>query len=350
MAAAVPGSDGRSAPSIVARLVDAFTAVVAPSGERGPRIVAVETGEIEGAGFEFFRVARGRAKPIAPTSPALSAHKGPVEMRLRSTQVLRRTFALPEAGRDYFDALIAHRLDRLTPWAPSQVVYGFTPAGPAEAPGQVKVDFAATSAAIAEAAEARLAALGLVPTAFGIADGPPEAALGIDLWRGRRRPSRHRLRRRVGLYVSLAFILTGTAAVAAQWVLSRETAVLATVEEDTARLRRALVERTAAGPTNRAGQLLAETIPEASAAVLIDRLAAALPDGTHLTALQITPDEVRLAGLSDDAPALIARLEESAALRDVRFAAPVVRDASGQDSFDILAARRRSDIEAGGER
>lgn len=344
--AAAPGrsgagaGDGAPAPSIIARLIDAFAAVLAPSRGGGARIVAMETAD----GFDLYRVAGRRARPLAPSSPALAAHKGPVEARLRPDRVLTRPLTLPEAGRDYFEAIIAHRLDRLTPWAPSQVVYGFAPAGEADAQGQVSVTFAATSAATAAAAEARLADLGLTATALGVADGPPQGPLAIDLWRGRRRPSRQGLRRRVGAYVSLAFILCGIAAVAAQWVLAREQAVLARVEEDTMRLRRALVERTAAGPTSRTETLLAETTAERSAALLIDRLAAALPDGTHLTALQITPGEVRLTGLSDDAPALIAMLEDSAVLQGVRFAAPVVRAETGKDSFDILATRRPGEL------
>jgi general secretion pathway protein L len=41
------------------------------------------------------------------------------------TRVISRTLQLPAAGRDYLKPIIEHRLDRLTPWKPEKVLYGF---------------------------------------------------------------------------------------------------------------------------------------------------------------------------------------------------------------------------------
>ncbi|UOM34668.1 PilN domain-containing protein [Acuticoccus sp. I52.16.1] len=325
--------------TLFGRLVDAFADVVAPlfGRGRGVRIVAVEGAE----GLAVYRVARGRATALAHDAP-LAAHGGPVEMRLAAERVLTRTVRLPAEGRDYFEAILRHRLDRLTPWEPASVVFGFAPAAAVDGDGQVPVAFAATSAAIAADAEAKLAARGLRPTALGIAGDGPEAPLGIDLYRGERAPRRTAFRRRVGLAAALTLALTGMAAGGTAWLRHQEEAALAAVDADLARLRRALVARAADAGASRSERLLAEAVPERSAAVLLDGLADALDDGTYLTALEITPRTVRLAGVSTDAPGLIPALEGSALLDGVRFGAPVVRTEDGADSFDIEASRTKA--------
>ncbi|WP_075221550.1 PilN domain-containing protein [Acuticoccus yangtzensis] len=327
--------------SLTGRLVDAFAEVIAPLAVRGGgvRLVARETAE----GYALVRVKGGRAVPV--TAAEAKGHRGTVEVRLAPDKVLTRTVSLPAEGREFAEALLRHRLDRLTPWDPSQVVFGYAAAGAPGADRQMEVAFAATSAATAAAADRAMADLGLTVTALGVDDGAPEAPLLIDLHGGARAPSHAGLRRAVAVYSALALVLTGAAAVTTEVLRGAEETALATVERDLAGLRRALVARTASGGGDRAAGLLAAAGETWSVTVLIDALAERLPDATYLTALQIEPDSLHLAGLTNDAPGLVALLDGlggadgTTGLTDVRFGAPVVRTDSGADRFDILATR-----------
>lgn len=332
-----------------ARLVDAFVDVVAPVFARRAsdgRLVVVDDGDA----FVLHHVARGSATPLG-RSDALSADAtrrvdalkgGAVELRLRPDKVLARTVRLPAAGRDYFEAILRHRLDRLTPWQPDDVLFGFSVEAGPDAQGQVPVAFAATSTAIADEALRRLQSAGLTPTAIGAAGPGIADPLPVDLTLGRRNPARRRLRRAIALAgIAMLAVLLPAAAASFVW-LAQARGAANDVEDRFADVRRALIARAGAGTErDRALALLDAKTPGNAVVVLVDRLADRLPDGTYLTAIEVDPERVRLTGVSADAPALIARLEDSAVLADVRFAAPVVRDSEGRDVFDILARRLR---------
>jgi general secretion pathway protein L len=64
-----------------------------------------------------------------------------------------------------------------------------------------------------------------------------------------------------------------------------------------------------------------------SAAIVLEALSRALPDTAHLTEFTLQGVTLNIAGLTSDAPALIAPLEHSGSLTDVRFSAPTTRGA-----------------------
>ena len=74
------------------------------------------------------------------------------------------------------------------------------------------------------------------------------------------------------------------------------------------------------------------------AVIVIEALARALPDSAYLTELRLEGKTVRIAGLADDTPSLIAPLEQTGHLSGVRSVAPATRDSNG--------ARFRFNIEA----
>lgn len=327
-------------PALVEAVVDGIEPLVRRNGG-GSRLVIVETD----AGFSFHEVRRGKAVPLAEGDPDARAARrlrkaatGPVELRLAPERLIRRTLQLPAAGRDYLGPIIEHRLERLTPWKPEKVLYGYAPAGEPAADGTMAVEFVATSADIAADRSARLAALEITPTALGSSDEPIDRPLRIDLWRGTRDVGRRRLRRAVGFAAVIAALLLVPSVAASQWMLHSAETRLADIEQRLATKRQVL--RAATGETEaqaRDLRLVNAKTPDTATMVLIDRLATMLPDDTHLRELEIDGPELRIAGLSADAPALIPVLEADEALADVRFAAPVVRDENGRDGFDIVA-------------
>jgi general secretion pathway protein L len=70
-----------------------------------------------------------------------------------------------------------------------------------------------------------------------------------------------------------------------------------------------------------------ETSP--TAAIVLEALSRALPDGAYLTELRLENATLRMIGLASDAPSLIAPLEHSGHLTDVHFFAPTTRGPDG---------------------
>ena len=322
--------------STFARLTDAFADVVLPLAGSGARrrLVAVV-----GEPPVFWRVAGGKAVRLPErTRPKAGSD---VEVRLPEGAVLRRTVRLPAAGREYFPAILEHRLDRLTPWRPDQVVFGFRAGEEADADGQVPVELFAASRAVADDVDVKLAARKLRPVSLGPDGEPLDRPASVDLWRGARDPRRRRVRRAVVGAGLAAFAVLAPACAGSFLYVMRAEGRLAAVEERAAAARRQLIGASGTGvDRERATALLADKTPEKAAVVLVDKIAAALPDNTVLERLEVTEATVRMAGTSGNAPALIGLLDAVEGIDEVRFAAPVTRDASGAAVFEISAARQ----------
>lgn len=323
-------------------LLDAFTAALEPRVgrflDRGRRVAVAEAG-----GLVLYEVrdrtvrALGRLDGTAPEGFAGRS----LELRLPPEKFLARTLRLPDAGRDYLGPILAHRLERLTPWRPESVLYGYHVPEPAGPDGTLAVELLATSTDLVAPHLDALAAASLRPTALGSAAVPLDAPLAIDLYRGRPGSGEASpLRRLVARVAILAFALLVPACLAAALLASSAEAERTEVEAHLGALRTRLAARTEAAGSREAG-LIAAKNPEASTLVLIDRLSAALPDGTVLRELDADGGKVRLVGRSDDAAGLIGLLEGQGGLTAVRFAASVIRDAERREAFDIVATRTR---------
>lgn len=345
-------SPATKVPALISKLLDAFIGAIEPLTARfssSTRWVAL----VEGDAISLHEVRKG-----SPTSRGRLSVEGSldeserklirsgasktVELRLPPEQILHRTLHLPQAGKDFLEPIIEHRLERLTPWKPEHVLYGFRIIGEPEADGSIAVAFAATSAEIAAEPARRLEAIGLAPTVLGTSGEPIDAPSSIDLYRGKRSRVRAQLRRSTAIVLSAAAVALAPACVASFWVAYASEQRLHSVEERLSNLRARLP---AAGSTKaeqahgRERTLLEAKRPERSLLMLIDRLGSALPSNTYLRELDIDPRKIRLVGRSGNAPALIGLLEAKATLAQVQFAAPVTRDGENRDDFEIVATR-----------
>lgn len=324
----------------VSLLLDAFVAALEPRLGRfldRSRRVAV----VEGDGLALYEVREGRVTPRGPfdgAAPKEFSGRG-LELRLPPHLFLARTLRLPDAGRDYLGPILSHRLERLTPWRPDRVLYGYDVPEPAGPDGTIAVDLLATSADLVAPHLDALTGAGLEVTALGSSAAPLDAPLAIDLYRGRPGAGgASPLRRPVALAAALAFGLLIPACLAAALLADSAETEQAETGSHLAALRSRLAARSGPGGTREAA-LLAAKRPESSTLVLIDRLSTALPDGTVLRELDADGSKVRVVGRSDDAAALIGLLEGQGGLSAVRFAAPVIRDAERREAFDIVASR-----------
>lgn len=312
-------------------LVELAIPIVARFGAPG-RTVAVANGEE----LELYEVsAAGATKPL---QKAPKARGGAVELRLPASSVLTKTLSLPAAGRDFVEPILEHRLEKLVPWTPDRVLYGYHVTGEAES-GELEVDFAATSRDVADRWIAKAEAAGLTPTAVGSAAEPIERPLSLDLWRGQKDPIGQRARTFVrGAAIAAAVVIVPLLGLSFYTLHSAET-YATDIETRSTAARRALAEAVGAGAGSREAGLIAAKKPETAAVVLMDRLSRTIPEDTVLRDLEVGEGRVRLAGSSAAAPALIGTLEASGVVRGARFAAPVTRTPDGRDAFEILAAR-----------
>lgn len=317
-------------------LVDVLRPLLKPLGG-SERLVVVD----DGSGLAVHRVRRGQAEAVPlPLSPrmARAAAQATVELRLPPDRLIARTLQLPAAGRDYLDAIIEHRLDRLTPWRPDRLLYGFSAGSHPAEDGTMTVEFLATSEEIAGESIARVGQIGLVPTVLGSAGEPVDAPLPLDLFRGSRDVGRRRMRRTAGLIlVAVMLLVVPATAILSTLAYLAETR-LSELDERLLTRRKVLAAATGVGDAqSRDIAMIKAKTADTAMMLLIDRIAARLPDDTHLKELEVDGERIRLNGLSTAAPQLIALLEADDWLEDVRFTAPVTRDDAGRDGFEIGA-------------
>lgn len=343
-----------NAREILAKLVEAFVEVVEPvvgRFVRRSRWVAVEDGD-DILLYEILRAGaslRGRISGLDKRHERMlrRARSADLELRLDPDRVISRTLQLPAAGRDYLGPIIEHRLDRLTPWRPEKVLYGFALGSEAQAGDTVAVEFAATSQDVVAQALGRLEPLGLAPTAIGAAVGPLDTPVRIDLYRGEHNSVRRQLRKAASVLLALTAFGLLPVCIACFWFAHAAEQRLEAVNASLAARRVVLQAMTGAGAGSRELQLIGEKRPEFAVVLLIDQLAALLPSNTFLNRLEINAEKVRLSGVSADAPALIGLLEAEPGLSEVSFAAPVTRDDQSRDLFEIAAKRVAASGEGG---
>lgn len=319
--------------SVLNQTADDLVDLVAPLARRiaGVRRMAVATGET----LEFYEATKdGLVRRIDGSADRRGAALLG-ELRLPQRALLETTLSFPAATAEFLKPVIDNRLERLTPWAPDRVVYGYHARDAGD--GAIAVRFVATARETVELWVARAEAAGFSPTVLGSAAEPMDTPVGVDLWRGARDPFRRGVRKSLAIaaVAVVAVLLPLTAW--SFWSLHLAERRLEAVEARSSAARDTL--RRSAGLGAREADLIGAKRPDAAIMTLVDRLATALPDGAVLRDLEIDPDKIRLAGTSDAAPELISLLEASGAVADVRFAAPVTRNPDGSDGFEILGAR-----------
>lgn len=328
------------------KLVASFCETIDPYLSRyfpDVRLVAVTNASGD---VDLSRIVKGAPEPIGPLATLGPAARveieqtkwTAVELRLPPNQVLQRTLSLPGASRDFLGPIIEHRLERLTPWRPDRVLYGYRIVDEPEASGAITIALTATSKDLVAGPLRALGDIGVAPTAIGAQEGSPADALRINLFRDAAKSVRADSRLMVSRIALASFaVLTVLFLASSFWASS------AAGERDQAgarlmKARRLLKTASMGAVGSREQAMLATKQPDKAMAVLIDKLARAIPQNTYLKELAVTPDKVRLVGISGDAPALVGELEATG-LVNVRFTSAVTREKDQKDSFEITADR-----------
>jgi general secretion pathway protein L len=280
-------------------------------------------------------VAAGGTMPAKVTSAATSSF---IVFQLPDELVVVRRIAVPAQAREFLSGIIRNQLERLSPWHADQVVYGFDADADAEDAATLSVRVFISLRADIDRARDELAAMGLAVDR--IVTRPPQAGQGrvgarsITLWSRLADVSPERLAhasRRVGAAIAAAVVASLGLGL---WAITSTASLGEESEEVAVRIR--TLQRQIQGPTSQSIASLSpnerawyakETSP--TAAIVLEALSRALPDGAYVTELRLENATLRMVGLANDAPSLIAPLEHSGHLNDVHFFAPTTRGPDG---------------------
>jgi general secretion pathway protein L len=285
-------------------------------------------------------VAAGAALPI---EIAHAAQKSFVILQLPADQVVSRGISVPAKARDLLPGIVRNQIERLSPWRAGQAAYGFDAGSNGDADLDVRVVM--TSRAALDEACDRFGAIGLRVDRVVAGEGSGADAAAVTLWSRLADASEQNLaraRRMIAGFVAATICVATTVGL---WAFIAAAAADSESEDVAARLT-ALQRKIqgAASPPSIAALAPAErswALKETSpvAVIVLEAVSRALPDAAYLTELHLERGTLRIVGVADDAPSLIAPLEQSGHLKDVHFSAPTTRGADGARYLFHIEAR-----------
>lgn len=287
-----------------------------------------------------------RPEQRAPADLTGAARNSFVIAEFPPGKVVRRDITVPAGAQKFLSGVIQNQIERLSPWPPNNVVYGFDSEPSGENTSVVVVRILMASRTDIDAFRNQLAALDVQVdriVAKSIVETSGKTTEPVTLWSRSTDASRDHLER-----VSRLIGIGIGATVAASTCLSLWAFVSAGVvrdeSESIAARAKALQRQIQGGQTSAAASrspaerawFLKET--SGSSVILLEALSRALPDSAYLTEIRLENATLRMIGLADDAPALLAPLEQSGHLTGVHFSAPTTRGSDGKSfRFSIEA-------------
>jgi general secretion pathway protein L len=283
---------------------------------------------------------------------ALGTHRveRPRWLLLPGTQLLRRRITLPAAAIERLRDVVAHELDRQTPFRADQVVYDARVLGVHDASQMAQVELLVLPR---DKLEAALAPLGSVADQLSGVDVRDEGSHDAGSREQAGRPLHCNLlplerrqspdHRAMWLHLGLAAIAVIALLFALEHTLDNRRAALAQLESEVnarhqqARLVGALGRQfeEAADGANFLTRTRAAKPP--MLAVLAD-ISARIPDNTYLERFSEQEGQIYLTGQSEDAPSLVAKLQSSTLLRAPALSGSVQPDAATKrDRFTLVA-------------
>ncbi len=272
-----------------------------------------------------------------PAKVTRAAHSGFIVFQLPADLVVVRRIAVPVQAREFLPGIIRNQIERLSPWHADQAVYGFDAGVDEEDAAILDVRVLIALRADIDRARNELATIGL--PVDRIVTPPPHAGEGrggesVTLWSRLADVSPEYLTYacpRVGAGIAAAVAVSLGLSL---WAITSAVSLGGESEEVAARVW--TLQRQIQGP---ASQSVASLGPRErawyakeispTAAIVLEALSRALPDGAYLTELRLENATLRMIGLANDAPALIAPLEHSGHLNGVHFFAPTTRGPDG---------------------
>lgn len=262
-------------------------------------------------------------------------------------KVVSREITVPAGAQKFLSGVIRNQIERLSPWPPNNAVYGFNSEPSVENASVVDVRILMASRTDIDAFRNHLAALDVQVdriVANSTAETEGKTAEPVTLWSRLTDASRDHLERvnrligiAIGATVAVSVCLSLWAFVSAGVIQDEGESIAARVKALQRQIQGGQTLSAAAfsSPAERAW-FLKET--SGSSVILLEALSRALPDSAYLTEIRLENATLRMIGLADDAPGLLAPLEQSGHLTGVHFSAPTTRGSDGKSfRFSIEA-------------
>ena len=274
-----------------------------------------------------------------PSDPDEALGDLPRWLLLPAASGLVRRLALPAAAAGRLRDVLAFEIDRQTPFAATDVAYDARIAR-RRTDGQLDVDLVVVPLAKLQAHRDALGALASTLAGVDLA-GAGGAPLGANLLPpGQRRQVADPWRRWNLALVALALV----ALVLGLWQVLDNRRDAADAFERELAPRAAQARQVAAQRQELVGMVAGQAFLDRSRAArpttveILDELSRLLPDGTWLEKVAIEGDQLVLIGLSNEASALVRRLEPSPLWRSPALTGALQPDPrSGRDRFSLVA-------------
>lgn len=290
--------------------------IVRQGGARGGEVVA--------------RIATGT---LASAELVRDARRHFITLELPADEIAVQRINVPARAVEFLSGIVGNQIERLSPWPGDQVAYGFAVEPNHNDPGILDVRVLMAARALVNAVREELAAAGLALDRIVARAAEPDPGQPVAIWSrldAASEQTRERARRPIAL--GMLAVLALSIGIAA-WAQMSAASLRADSDEAGTRLaalQGRLEPGRAAGVTldpSRRAWTLKETSP--SAVIILETLSRAIPDTAYLTELSLQKTTVRITGMTGDAPSLLAPLEQSGQLADVRFFAPTTRGPDG---------------------
>jgi general secretion pathway protein L len=273
----------------------------------------------------WFRLETGRPRPPLSAEWMAAFRGSRVEVELQQVHVMTHQLDFPDKAAGFLDGMIRAQIDRLTPWAVNDAVFGWSP--PEAIPGdRIEVTLAATSRLKVAPLLQLIAALDAASAVVSVTASAKRIVL-----------VEKSLRSVIGPAVNLPRLLRAvllSAAVAAAASLLIGIYLGDSLQSELGDAQRRISQRRAAlrldanSTASGLGLLAKRKQTTPSSVMVLEALSRALPDTTFVTELRIEGDKVQVVGMTQDAPSLIRLLEQSPQLTRATFFAPTTRAAN----------------------
>ncbi len=271
--------------------------------------------------------------------PAAKVRRGDVSvLRLGLDQVLRHDLQIPRAAQDVIDPVIRNQLERLVPWPPEDLIYGYEVCESGGDDDRVAVTCVATSRKRVSDAQAIADRFDFEPDFIDVASGADDKS-GIVL-RGVHTADKQAVSRPIARTLASIAILAGLVAVSGLWRMAVQNAELANLQEAMANVDAHVAEAHRLEEANAAvmaerTRLVAQRSADRPMVSTLEALSKTLPDHAHLERLEVRERDIEIRGSARDAASLMKGLEASPAFSKARFSAPTTRNGGAGEKFAI---------------
>ena len=274
---------------------------------------------------------------MAATLEALKVESTRVEVTVAPEKMLVKQIQLPLAAEENLRQVLGFEMQRQTPFRVEQVYFNYRIVARRAQTQQIAVQLSVVPRTVVEEVLNPIVGWDLAPEqGDGKSDQGDRVFAFVPAGAGRQATS--------GLYRGLLVAnLALLVAVVAIPMLQQQRYL----DQSLARLAEIRAAATTASNLQqridqhqaRSRYLFAQKVRQPASVELLEELSARLPDDTWLFRVEVRDGKVHLQGTSTRASALIAELEDSRFLEDVRFASPVTQDgASGRERFHLSAS------------